>query len=146
MKYHDDGCVWLKTECIHPSYKCSECPVTDIWCDTMDDCLEEVRESAYQEGYNEAMELLSGTSVAYSFLNDEKHKAYQQGVSDTIQQGRAYSDNFFESMIKMSNEAMEKLGTNSAKRHELGMKVLALRDCYTMFNEVWIELGVHEDE
>lgn len=43
-----------------------------------------MRDFYYQQGYDDAMELLSGTSVAYSFLNAEKHKAYQQGRTDAI--------------------------------------------------------------
>lgn len=62
----------------------------DEYCKNHEACGEEcdvgecMRDFCYQQGYDDAMELLSGTSVAYSFLNDEKHKAYQQGREDAL--------------------------------------------------------------
>lgn len=76
-------CVYTRTECHHQGCKCSECPITELICDEFNDCLD----LSYEAG----MKQMSGISVAYSLLNEEKHKAYNKGYADGI-------DAFFKSL------------------------------------------------
>ncbi len=33
-------CTFLNQKCMYAGYKCSECPLTDIWCDTMEEVVD----------------------------------------------------------------------------------------------------------
>lgn len=141
MGYHDDGCTFLRIECQYPQCKCSECHITDMWSDELAEYIDKVYETAHKQGYDEAMELLSGTSIAYSFLNEEKHKAFKHGKKQTIEKGREYAKNFLEEMIVIAEKKRENIAvTNIDDRHYLSLKIMALRDCYSMFCQVWNEL------
>lgn len=111
-------CVHIKTQCIHPNCKCSECPMTDLICDEFYACIDRCYEEAYADG------CLSGIEL---------------GKKETIEKGKEYSRNFFKEMIGMSQNAMEKLvqkGKNMKAEEALNNLKSILNEATTDENSV----------
>lgn len=68
----------------------------------------------FEEGYSYAMDILSGTSVAYEFMNSEKDKARYEGRRDAVNWIRKLIKIFWrdwnkQSHKRLSNYAFEEL-------------------------------------
>lgn len=50
-------CVHTRTKCHHENYKCSECPITELFCDEFYTAIDRCYEDAYASGCLAGMEL-----------------------------------------------------------------------------------------
>lgn len=50
-------CVHTRTKCHHENYKCSECPLTELFCDEFYTAIDRCYEDAYASGCLAGMEL-----------------------------------------------------------------------------------------
>lgn len=50
-------CVHTRTKCHHENYKCSECPLTELFCDEFYTAIDRCYEEAYASGCLAGMEL-----------------------------------------------------------------------------------------
>lgn len=50
-------CVHIKSTCYHEDYKCSECPLTELFCDEFYKAIDRCYEEAYASGCLAGMEL-----------------------------------------------------------------------------------------
>lgn len=64
---------------------------------------------AFDDGYAYAIEMLSGTSVAYSFLNEEKDKARSEGRKDGVLWVRKLLRFFWKEWNKTTHKKLSKL-------------------------------------
>lgn len=61
-------CVHTRTKCHHENYKCSECPLTELFCDEFYTAIDRCYEDAYASGCLAGMEL--GESKAETKLKE----------------------------------------------------------------------------
>lgn len=61
-------CVHIKSTCYHEDYKCSECPLTELFCDEFYKAIDRCYEEAYASGCLAGMEL--GKSEAEAKLKE----------------------------------------------------------------------------
>ncbi len=61
-------CVHIKSTCHHENYKCSECPLTELFCDEFYKAIDRCYEEAYASGCLAGMEL--GKSEAEAKLKE----------------------------------------------------------------------------
>lgn len=61
-------CVHTKSQCHHENYKCSECPLTELFCDEFYKAIDRCHEEAYASGCLAGMEL--GKSEAEAKLKE----------------------------------------------------------------------------
>lgn len=61
-------CVHIKSTCYHENYKCSECPLTELFCDEFYKAIDRCYEEAYASGCLAGMEL--GKSEAEAKLKE----------------------------------------------------------------------------
>lgn len=61
-------CVHTRTKCHHENYKCSECPLTELFCDEFYTAIDRCYEDAYASGCLAGMEL--GESEAKAKLKE----------------------------------------------------------------------------
>lgn len=61
-------CVHIKSTCCHENYKCSECPLTELFCDEFYKAIDRCYEEAYASGCLAGMEL--GKSEATAKLKE----------------------------------------------------------------------------
>lgn len=61
-------CVHTKSQCHHENYKCSECPLTELFCDEFYKAIDRCYEEAYASGCLAGMEL--GKSEAEAKLKE----------------------------------------------------------------------------
>lgn len=61
-------CVHTRTKCHHENYKCSECPLTELFCDEFYTAIDRCYEEAYASGCLAGMEL--GESEAETKLKE----------------------------------------------------------------------------
>lgn len=50
-------CVHIKSTCYHEDYKCSECPLTELFCDEFYKAIDRCYEEAYASGCLAGIEL-----------------------------------------------------------------------------------------
>ena len=68
-------CVHIKSTCYHENYKCSECPLTELFCDEFYKAIDRCYEEAYASGCLAGIEL--GKTEA-----EEKLKELRGGEND----------------------------------------------------------------
>lgn len=61
-------CVHIKSTCYHEDYKCSECPITELFCDEFYKAIDRCYEEAYASGCLAGIEL--GKSEAEAKLKE----------------------------------------------------------------------------
>lgn len=57
-------CVHIKSTCYHENYKCSECPLTELFCDEFYKAIDRCYEEAYANGFLAGMDLAKSEAEA----------------------------------------------------------------------------------
>lgn len=57
-------CVHIKSTCCHEDYKCSECPITELFCDEFYKAIDRCYEEAYASGCLAGMDLAKSEAEA----------------------------------------------------------------------------------
>ena len=57
-------CVHIKSTCYHEDYKCSECPLTELFCDEFYKAIDRCYEEAYANGCLAGMDLAKSEAEA----------------------------------------------------------------------------------
>ena len=57
-------CVHIKSTCYHENYKCSECPLTELFCDEFYKAIDRCYEEAYASGCLAGMDLIKAEAEA----------------------------------------------------------------------------------
>lgn len=57
-------CVHIKSTCYHENYKCSECPLTELFCDEFYKAIDRCYEEAYASGCLAGMDLAEAEAEA----------------------------------------------------------------------------------
>lgn len=57
-------CVHIKSTCYHENYKCSECPLTELFCDEFYKAIDRCYEEAYASGCLAGMDLAKSETEA----------------------------------------------------------------------------------
>jgi len=57
-------CVHIKSTCYHENYKCSECPLTELFCDEFYKAIDRCYEEAYASGCLAGMDLAKSEAEA----------------------------------------------------------------------------------
>lgn len=57
-------CVHIKSTCYHENYKCSECPLTELFCDEFYKAIDRCYEGAYASGCLAGMDLAKSEAEA----------------------------------------------------------------------------------
>ena len=57
-------CVHIKSTCYHENYKCSECPLTELFCDEFYKAIDRCYEEAYASGCLAGMDLTKSEAEA----------------------------------------------------------------------------------
>ena len=77
-------CVHTKTKCHHENYKCSECPLTELFCDEFYTAIDRCYEDAYASGCLAGMEL--GEFEAKAKLIDKWIKKEEKAKAKNLQE------------------------------------------------------------
>lgn len=71
-------CVHIKSTCYHENYKCSECPLTELFCDEFYKAIDRCYEEAYASG------CLAGMDLAKSEADKISTSPYYDGYSKAL--------------------------------------------------------------
>lgn len=77
-------CVHTRTKCHHENYKCSECPLTELFCDEFYTAIDRCYEDAYASGCLAGMEL--GEFEAKTKLIDKWIKKEEKAKTKNLQE------------------------------------------------------------